>query len=313
MSLSSKERFRDFCNENKNVPLFLTYNWFNALFDKSKWNVVIAEKNEIILGFMPYVIESKKGFNIISTLPLTPYQGVFYNYPENQKYTNKISFEKEVSTQIIASLPKIDSFTQNFIPEFNNWLPFYWKGFKQTTRYTYLLKDITNTDVVFKNFRENIRREIRKAEKQLVVSIHNNIEDLFNLKEQIYKSNNTTYPIPKNILLNAYKHTKANHCGELLKAVDENGNIHSYLFYVWDNTTTYYIHGATNPNFKTSGSMTLLLWQAINNNKHLTKQFNFEGSMVESIERYFRAFGGELTPYYQISKTNSAILKLLNK
>ncbi|MBE7441610.1 MAG: hypothetical protein HS119_04060 [Flavobacteriales bacterium] len=58
--------------------------------------------------------------------------------------------------------------------------------------------------------------------------------------------------------------------------------------------------------------MSLLLWEAIKRSKNKTKSFNFEGSMIESIERYFRAFGGKQTPYFEITKRTSKVLKLLN-
>lgn len=37
----------------------------------------------------------------------------------------------------IDNLPKFDYFNMNFHYSITNWLPFYWRGFKQTTRYTY--------------------------------------------------------------------------------------------------------------------------------------------------------------------------------
>ena len=44
-----------------------------------------------------------------------------------------------------------------------------------------------------------------------------------------------------------------------------------------------------------------------------SKVFDFEGSMIPQIEKYFRGFGGELTPYFVLQKNNwmgSTMLKL---
>ena len=38
------------------------------------------------------------------------------------------------------------------------------------------------------------------------------------------------------------------------------------------------------------------------------KHFNFEESMIKPIERFFRAFGGEQVPYFEITKINSKII-----
>ena len=134
---------------------------------------------------------------------------------------------------------------------------------------------------------------------------------MFDLKVNVYKENGDSYTIPKQLLINAFNFCKTNKTGELIAAKDANGNIHSILFYVWDKTTAYYLHGGTYNDYKTSGSMSLLLWEAIKRSSKIVKQFNFEGSMVESIERYFRAFGGKQAPYFEIKKTDSKLLKLL--
>ena len=309
---TTKLVYQKFCEEEKSIPLFLQYQWFDAIYKKEEWDVVIETKGENVLGFLPYVITKKKSFKIITPQFLCPYQGVWLNYPKNQKYTNKVGFEKEVLTSMIEQLPKVDAFKQNFLPEFTNWLPFNWKGFQQSTRYTYIINDLTDTEKVFADFKENIRREIRKAEKLLTIETIDDISLLYQLKLKVYQDNKENYPIPFSKLKKVFDFCKSSHCGELLMAKDKQGNIHSILFYVWDKVSAYYLHGVTTTKFKTSGSMSLLLWEAIKKSAKKTTAFNFEGSMVESIERYFRAFGGIQTSYFQISKTNSKVLKLLN-
>lgn len=308
----NKEKYKKTCEEHENIPFFLRFNWYNSLFSENEWDVVVEEQNDKVVGFLPYYVVKKVNFKVIAPPALTPYQGVWLDYNDEQKYTNRLSFEKKIITSLISKLPKVDSFKQKFYPEYTNWLPFYWKDFSQTTRYTYILKNNSNTTDLFANFRENIRREIRKAEKTLSISILDKVDELFHLKVKTYQEKKENYPFTLSVLNKAFKYCKTNNCGELLVAKDADGNIHSIVLYVWDNNSAYYLHGVTNPDFKTSGSMSLLLWEAINRSFQKTQKFNFEGSMMEPIERYFRAFGGVQTPYFEISKTSSKLLKILN-
>ncbi len=308
----NKLLYQQLCEKEKNIPLFLQYSWFNELYDNTEWDVAVERKGNNIVGILPFVITRKKSFKIITPQFLSPYQGVWLKYPEGQKYASKVGFEKEVINGLIDQLPKVAAFKQNFLPEFTNWMSFNWKGYEQSTRYTYLIHDLSDTEKIFKDFKENIRREIRKAEKSVVVEVIEDINLMFQMKLKIYEENNETYPIPLNKLKTIHSYCQTNNCGELLVAKDNEDNIHSVLFYVWDNQSAYYLHGVTHSKYKTSGSMSLLLWEAIRRSSLKTKAFNFEGSMVESIERYFRGFGGEQTPYFQISKTDSKVLKLLN-
>ena len=110
----TKEKYKQFCATNPFVTMFLSYDWYNAMFDDAEWEVVIVEKNDNILGFLPYQIFKKKTFTMILPPVLTPYQGVWINYPEEQKYTNRLSFEKEVVSDIVAQYQKLILFNKNF-------------------------------------------------------------------------------------------------------------------------------------------------------------------------------------------------------
>jgi endo-alpha-1,4-polygalactosaminidase (GH114 family) len=45
------------------------------------------------------------------------------------------------------------------------------------------------------------------------------------------------------------------------------------------------------------------MWKSILKAKQMNlKIFDFEGSMLPNVERYFREFGGNLVPYYSCEK-----------
>ena len=68
--------------------------------------------------------------------------------------------------------------------------------------------------------------------------------------------------------------------------------------------------GGSDPNLRNSGAMSLCMWEAIKFASTKTKKFDFEGSMIESVERYFRAFGAEQKPYFHITKVLSYMLRM---
>ena len=90
-------------------------------------------------------------------------------------------------------------------------------------------------------------------------------------------------------------------CRKIILTQDENGEYHSGAYLVWNKNTTWYLIGGGNPNLRNSGSTSLSMggyWVS----SSVSKVFDFEGSMHEPIERFFRGFNGELTPYYHIMK-----------
>jgi hypothetical protein len=65
--------------------------------------------------------------------------------------------------------------------------------------------------------------------------------------------------------------------------------------------------GGGDPHLRTSGAGSLVLWEAIKFAATVSEQFDFEGSMIEPVERFFRAFGGTPTPYFSIQKLSSGM------
>jgi hypothetical protein len=93
-------------------------------------------------------------------------------------------------------------------------------------------------------------------------------------------------------------------------AVDRDGNVHAAVHIIWDENSAYYLMSGGDLIFRNSGTTSLCLWEAIKFASTVTKRFDFEGSMLEPVERFFRAFGARQVPYFHIAKTNSPLLKL---
>ena len=69
--------------------------------------------------------------------------------------------------------------------------------------------------------------------------------------------------------------------------------------------------GGADPRLRNSGANSLCMWEAISFSSTVSEQFDFEGSMLEPVERFFRAFGARQVPYFEVTKINSRLFKLL--
>ena len=163
--MTNKEKYNIFCQSEKDMPIFSKPYWLDALCGVENWDVILLEEQGEIIASMPYYFKLEWGFSIIKMPILTQKLGPFIKYPMNQSYSKKLSFEKKILTKIIIELPKFHSFNQNFNYSQKNWLPFFWKKFKQTTRYTYVIDDLTNLNEIYSNFDRSKKKNIKKAEK----------------------------------------------------------------------------------------------------------------------------------------------------
>jgi len=94
-------------------------------------------------------------------------------------------------------------------------------------------------------------------------------------------------------------------------ATDQQGKNHATPYFMWNANSTYYLMPGGDPDLRNSGATSLCMWEAIKFVATVTRNFDFEGSMWEPVERFFRAFGAVQTPYYAVSKCNSKIIDVL--
>ena len=103
-----------------------------------------------------------------------------------------------------------------------------------------------------------------------------------------------------------------NNCGKTWYALDSKDNIHAAILVVFDSESAHYLISTIDPDFRNSGSATLLIKKAIEYVSKHTSRFNFEGSMNCEIENSFRKFGAVQTQYFNISKANAVAKTLLS-
>jgi hypothetical protein len=244
------------------------------------------------------------GLTTISQPPFTQTLGPWLA-PMEGKYARRVETEKKLLGQLVEDLPPFDFFRQSLSPALTNWLPFYWAGFEATVRYTYRIGDLEDLDRVRSEFQEHVRRGIKKAESAVEVDHDFPLEDLLRLNEQTYARQGVRNPDSPDLIRRLDAACARRGARRILGAVDAEGRTHAALYVVWDHRALYALINARDPELQTFGSNTLLYWEAIKLASEVSQIFDFEGSMIEPIEHFFRGFGGRQTPYFSISKAGA--------
>lgn len=312
----AKEKYRELCTTEPSIPIFSKDWWLDAVCGKDNWDVVIFEnKRDDIIAAMPYyAIKSRYGFKNIIMPKLTQTMGPWVKYPPNQKYASRLSFEKNVMNALIDSLPKFDNFTQNFHYSITNWLPFYWHGFKQTTRYTYVINDLKDLEEVESRFKGNMRNKIRKAQKLVRVVTDRTVDTFYKVNKLTFDRQNISIPYSLEFLKRQDNALQEHNARKIFFAVDNNDQVHSALYLIWDSMFSYVHMVGEDTNLRQSGAGIFLILEALKFTSYELGLdcFDFEGSMIESVEEVRRSCGGVQKPYFQITKANSRLFKLKN-
>jgi len=274
--------------------------WLDAVA-AGEWDEVVIKQGGQVAARLPFVHRKKLGSSWLLQPRLTPYLGPWLR-PTNAKLTNRIAEEKELMQELIDALPQFDLFRQSFAPELKYWLPFYWRGFSQTTRYTYRLSDLTDRASLWAALRENIRREIRKAEKTVIVRSDLDIDCFARVWSLTFARQGARLPVSIDLLHRLDLACAQRNCRRMFFAEDGHGRIHAAAVLVWSADCAYYLMGGSDPKLRNSGAGSLVMWEAIAFASTVSRQFDFEGSMIEPVERFFRAFGATPVAFFSLSK-----------
>jgi len=314
--MTSKEKYKKLCVIEQSISIYSQHWWLDAVCGSCNWDVILYEKGGEIIGSLVYYTKNVKGLKYIAMPQLTQTGGIWlkdYNSPKTEK---KLSFEKEVMLYLISELEKLPIvyYQQCFSPAITNWLPFYWKGYQQTTRYTYIIEDIRNPEKNFETFSHGKRKNIKKAsEANLSIKFDLSSEKFYENHKMTLQKQGQKISYDYKLFSRIYSAVYENNSGRVIYADDSNGNIHAALFVIWDNSSGYDLISTIDPDFRSIGAANLLVYEVIKFLSDKVKSFDFEGSMIEDVENSFRQFGTVQKPYFSISKilTKNPILKML--
>lgn len=306
--MTPKDQYRKLCEGEPTIPVFSRDWWLDAVCGDA-WDVCLVEKGGYIRASMPFVYKKRFKFTQITQPALTQTLGPWIKSNGTAKYSKRLSDEKDLMNALIDQLPKFDDFRQNWHYSVTNWLPFYWRGFQQTTRYTYVIPDISDVEKVFAEFEHSKRKNIKRASAFSQVVFDIPAEEFYDNHVLTLSKQGAKISYSKDYFKSIYSAAYAKDQGKTIAAYDAEGNLHAALFVIWDEMSAYDLISTIDPDFRNRGAASLLVQEIIRYVSDRTKKFDFEGSMIQPVEQSFRRFGAIQTPYFSVFKTPSQLLK----
>lgn len=301
--MTNKEKYQKFCEMNKDIPIFSCW-WWMEVVTNGAWDVLLYEKNNEVVGSLVYYrTKTEKGI-VIQRPVLTQNNGIYIKYPKNIKAAQKAAMYEEIVNALLDGLEQlnIDYYEQNYHYSITNWLPMFWRGYHEITRYTYVIEDTSDMKKVESEFGASVRSSLKRAEKRVQIQDDITQEEFYKINEKTFSRQNYKIPFSFELFKKLDDVLVERNCRKMYYAKDVQGNIHGVAYYVWDNTSVYYLLSGADPQFRSSQGQTLLVYKGIQLAHELGKKFDFEGSVLPHVEPFVRRFGGIQKPYFRITK-----------
>jgi Acetyltransferase (GNAT) domain len=277
------------------------------------WSAIVVFESGAIIAAFPFEKSKKWGICYALQPYFSQYFGIIWaNISPNQSY-KRLEIQKKTVQLICKHLPRdVRFWCYNFAPEYDYDLPLIWEGWKHKTLFTYWVDIRQGYDHFLKSCASHVRREIKKAE-QAGIEIR-----LENAPEKVIAILKTAKPkvakaIPKRFwdgLEQNARHFYEFDQSKCLLAYLDGHPIAGIIFFFYGTKMIYY-QGSTLPAYKNSGAMSSIIAESVRLYAPFYHYLDLDGSMIESIERFFRGFGAYPVRYSQFTLNRLPWKKLM--
>lgn len=297
------DRWDKFVDESPQGGLFSKSYWLKNVCENDFKLCILENEKEIFAG----IALTNFSKNKVKMPILTQSTGILFRKMDGIKNQKKLTNEKEYTNLLfdfILEKLKIVEFNLNFNPNYNYWLPLFWKKFKQTTRYTYMIDySKTNLEELFKSFSKGHKWTLNKIKKREDIYIFEteNFGETYEVLKKTYERQQKKIGYTKEKIEKIYKDLKNRNEIKIFNISNKGDEkIQATIICIYNEKEAYYWLGGSDDEYRNNGVHTYLIWYVINYFSKISKKFNFGGSMIEEVEKNFRNFGGELVPYSNI-------------
>jgi hypothetical protein len=275
--------------------------WLAMYGNKLQLFGIYCGDNELAGAFFLYR-DRRIGFSFFKNPPFTPHIGWMFEN-SSQNHARALSQNKNAMEAIANFMQErpVGIVSCSFPFSATDMQPFTWKKFKVVPNYTYRLSLASFVEELEKRMSTEHRNRLRKAGKDgLLVE---RITDYDVVKKLVLKTFDRKNKAINKDLLEKILSSFANASNSFAFVAMNNGQPVSAVFTIHDSTTAYYLLGGYDPATKHGGAGILCMWQSILHAKGVgLDTFDFEGSMLPEVERFFRGFGADLVPYFTVNK-----------
>lgn len=276
------------------------------------WQAIECRLDGKLIAVMPLNIQKKWLWKYSLQPQFSQFWGIYFG-PQTQHLSayKEYSLKRKIVMAVLDALPSdIRWFVHGFAPEFDYPLPFHWKGYSLGTRYTYRLDLKPELGQLEAEMGRDTKYDLKKAQKwSEMISKADDAGVLLKLVAENEKEG-------RSLLGKGGEEKLRKVCDFLLQeklgSVWIAGEPGAEVAAILTGTAagkTAYLMSAVRPDERNSGVMSVLLWHAITQSKLSgSVLFDFEGSMMEGIEAFFRGFAPRPVPYLQISKNTLPFL-----
>lgn len=265
---------------------FLQFEWLEA--SASGWKIWEWSDGSGCIARMPLRVK-KRGMWTAFRQPLfSMFWGICFR--KHTDVTTRMQIYKEAVLKLKAYIHWVDFCLSPLVPDIH--LPEI-KGFTYSRKPTYRL-DLKDTYA--SGFSPATQRQIRKSLRAGFTCIpsvqHSEALEIFRLNPHIMSDSELLQ------FANLIHRSASTEIAKLWIVKTPEGKLVACGYFMFDSNCCYYLAGAVHPEYRSSGVMSLLMCKVMEHAKSAgCICFDFEGSSIPGVARFFEGFGAQRITY----------------
>jgi len=284
------------CQRLPKASVFHEYWWLEAV-TAGRFSEVEVRQGDYLVGRLPFSVMKRKGFRILCMPNFTHLLGPLVNSGEGKLQTRMMNRLSTVGS-LIKRLPPFDFFKLVADPLADDGLTavdgvaFQSYGFQVGHQCTFHLDCRADIKILQAGMESRVRQNIRRAEERLTIETIDDPDRFVAFyMENLRKTDRKSY-MPFNQFTVLFSECRARNCGLILAAMQPGGVPVAMTFIVWDSNTMYYLLTTHAPDVRDNGSVSLLIWSAMQRAHDLGLTFDLDGVTTAGTARFLSGFGG---------------------
>lgn len=307
--MTPKEEYKKLCT-TVYIPIFSKYWWLDAVTIGKGWDVTLSKESGQIVGAFPYCIQKYAiFFRGIFNPQLTQRMSYYIQQVSDLKAPEKSEYEQKIFMELFVNLPKHSLFSINFHYSFNCENNFIDHGYKVVRKYSYCLDNWPKLDDIYDAFHKRTKRHIKKSSSLYDLEESNDVNAFYQLNKMSFNRKNLKIPYTCDFLNRIDEACGKRGCKKIIMAYDDGIPV-AGIYLVWDEKYLYYLASGVDQDHRSSGVSSLLVWEGIQLAASKNLIFDFEGSMLQTIESFFKAFSPKKRYYKCVYRYNNFFMKM---
>ena len=281
-------------------PTIYHENWWLDISSAGTVREVAVSRDGRVVARLPYVPSRHLGMVTLGLPAFVHFLGPAFAGLDGP-LMHRLQHRHDLTRELIALLPKHDSFWQKLHYGLDDAMAFQADGFKASVQFSFEIEP-RSKEAAWTGIRRGHRKLIREALTRYVVEPAPEPESFTTLYVRNVLATGKAFRYDADRLTRLVAAAVERGRGQVLFARDDHA-VRAGMFIIWDHKRLYYFLATRERGRTDSRASVLLVWAAMEEACRRNLTFDFDGVYNAGQVMFYSGFGGRVSPRYIVSRS----------